>query len=206
MNRIVDNSFMEGEFTFHYGFTFVTRAATAAGAAEARRGPPPSLRRALPPYSRHAQTRQARAAPDSRQGRAARGPSARRPSRGAAQSRRWSTSRDRLRRSAAGALRAGRRAASARPDRRDRHGRIAEDPARARRPQHPRPAGVDAAPAAAAGQVGGRPAVPDRLGIRAQGRPAARRSTSWSRASPRTSATRCCSASPARARPSPWPR
>ncbi len=33
-----------------------------------------------------------------------------------------------------------------------------------------------------------------------------RRSTSWSRASSATTAPRCCSASPARARPSPWRR
>ena len=56
-----------------------------AGRRGARRGPPPSLRAALPPYSRHAQTRQARASPDPRQGRAAGGPSARRPPRRAAQ-------------------------------------------------------------------------------------------------------------------------
>ena len=42
--------------------------------------------------------------------------------------------------------------------------------------------------------------------IRAEGRPAAARSTNWSRASSATTAPRCCSASPARARPSPWPR
>ncbi len=116
--------------------------------------------------------------PSSRQGRAAGGPSARRPPRRAAQSgpgRQAANLRPAsLRRSAAGALRGGRRAASARPDRRDRVGRIAEDAARTRRPQHPRPPGVDAAPAAAAGQVGRRSAVQDRLGIRAQGRPAAR--------------------------------
>ena len=83
---------------------------------------------------------------------------------------------------------------------------LLKDPARARRPQHPRPAAVDAAPAAAAGQVGGRATVPRRLGIRARGRPAAGDRGAGQGRRRRTSATRCCSASPARARPSPWPR
>ena len=39
-----------------------------------------------------------------------------------------------------------------------------------------------------------------------QGRPADTRSRIWSRASSAATARRCCSASPARARPSPWPR
>ena len=61
----------------------------------------------------------------------------------------------------------------ARADRRDRLGRVAQDAARTRRPEHPQPAGLGPAPAAAAGQVGRRTAFPGRVGLRAQGRPAA---------------------------------
>ena len=66
--------------------------------------------------------------------------------------------------------------------------------------------GVDAAPPAAAGEIRRRRA--DRASSptssrRATSRP---RSRIWSRASSATTAPRCCSASPARARPSPWPR
>ena len=86
---------------------------------------------------------------------------------------------------------------------RDRAGAVGAD--------RDRPAGIPrqdlgAAPAAAAGEVRGRRAAPHRLRVRAEGRPAARRSPSWWRASTRRSATRCCSASPARARPTRWPR
>ena len=49
-------------------------------------------------------------------------------------------------------------------------------------------------------------AVQARLRLRAGRRPARPPSPSWSRACSATSATRCCSASPARARPSPWRR
>ena len=89
--------------------------------------------------------------------------------------------------------------------RRVRHGAGAGDAA-ARRPPGIRRAAVDAAPAAAAGKIRGRPAPGDQVGLRAQGRPAAgdRRAGRGRRAA--TTAPRCCSASPARARPSPWPR
>ena len=69
-----------------------------------------------------------------------------------------------------------------------------------------RPARLHAAPAAAPREERGRHRLPHRVG------PASRRATSpppspsWWPASASTSATRCCSASPARARPSPWPR
>ena len=69
-----------------------------------------------------------------------------------------------------------------------------------------RSAAVHAAPPAAPGEVRGRPPLQDRLRVRAQGRPADRHRRAGRAASRRTSAARCCSASPARARPSPWPR
>ena len=119
----------------------------------------------------------------------------------------WSSRSRRVRRSAAAEIREpGAGKPSARPDRRDGERRIAEGAARARRPQHPRAPALDAASAAAAGQVRGRAAVPRRVRIRAEGRPAAGDRGAGRRAFGDTSATRCCSASPARARPSPWPR
>ena len=68
------------------------------------------------------------------------------------------------------------------------------------------PADVHAAPAAAAREVRGRHRLQARVGVRAQGRPAHRHRRAGRRRQRSTSATRCCSASPARARPSPWPR
>ncbi len=65
---------------------------------------------------------------------------------------------------------------------------------------------VDAAPPAAAGEIRRRPAVRDRLRLRAEGRPAAGDQGTGRRRQAHTTARRCCSASPARARPSPWPR
>ena len=95
---------------------------------------------------------------------------------------------------------------SARPDRRGGLGRFAQGAARRGRPEHPQSPAMGSAPAAAAGQVGGRAALSRRLRIRAAGRPAAGdRGIGQGRAR-HMSATRCCSASPARARPSPWPR
>ena len=81
---------------------------------------------------------------------------------------------------------------------------FAEDAAGARRPQPARPAAVDAAPAAAAGEIGGRHAGSRSSRSSSPRATSPRRSASSSRASARTSATRCCSASPAPARPSPW--
>ena len=65
---------------------------------------------------------------------------------------------------------------------------------------------LDAAPAAAAGEIRRRQALRDRVRLRAEGRPAAGDHANWSKASSATTARRCCSASPAPARPSPWPR
>ena len=63
---------------------------------------------------------------------------------------------------------------------------------------------IHAAPAATPREERRRHRVQDRLGVRAEGRPADRdRRTGGGRAR-RTSRTRCCSASPARARPSRW--
>ena len=66
--------------------------------------------------------------------------------------------------------------------------------------------GMDAAPAAAAGEIRRRRQVRAEIRVAAQGRPAGARSRIWSKAPGATTAPRCCSASPARARPSPWPR
>ena len=44
------------------------------------------------------------------------------------------------------------------------------------------------------------------VGVRAARATSRRRSRSWSKACSATTAARCCSASPARARPTPWPR
>ena len=68
------------------------------------------------------------------------------------------------------------------------------------------PADVHAAPAAAPGEVRRRHPLRDRVGVRRPRATSRPPSPSWSPASTSTSATRCCSASPARARPSPWPR
>ena len=65
---------------------------------------------------------------------------------------------------------------------------------------------VGAAPAAAPGEIRRRRAASSsspNTSRRATSRP---RSRNWSRASTATTARRCCSASPARARPTPWPR
>ena len=80
----------------------------------------------------------------------------------------------------------GARQPSARPHRRDGERGIAEGPARRGRSQHPQPAAVDAPPAAAAGKVRRRTALPRRFRIRAGGRPAAGdRGTGQGRARPR---------------------
>ena len=89
--------------------------------------------------------------------------------------------------------------------RRLRHRARAGDAA-ARGPPGIRRAAVDAAPPAAAGEIRRRPAAGDPIGFRAQGRPADRRSPTWSKACGARTAPRCCWASPAPARPSPWPR
>ena len=74
-------------------------------------------------------------------------------------------------------------------------------------PQGRRPAeGVDAAPAAAPGKVRRRRALRDQVRVRSRRATSRPRSPNWSRASTATTARRCCSASPARARPTPWPR
>ena len=63
---------------------------------------------------------------------------------------------------------------------------------------------VDAAPAAAAGEIRRRPAARHQVRVRAEGRPAAGDRRAGRGRQARTTAPRCCSASPARARPSPW--
>ena len=65
---------------------------------------------------------------------------------------------------------------------------------------------VDAAPPAAPGKIRRRQAARDRNPSSSRRATSPRRSANWSRASSATTARRCCSASPARARPSPWPR
>ena len=89
--------------------------------------------------------------------------------------------------------------------RRRRHRAGAGDAA-ARGPPGIRRAAVDAAPPAAAGKIRRRPAAGDPIGFRAQGRSAAPPSPTWSKACGARTAPRCCSASPAPARPSPWRR
>ena len=113
----------------------------------------------------------------------------------------------RLRRSAAAEVRGPRAGKpSARPDRGRGLGRFAQGAAGGGRPQHPQPPAVGAASAAAAGQVRGRAARSASSPNSSRRATSRRRSRSWSRACAHRSATRCCSASPARARPSPWPR
>ena len=65
---------------------------------------------------------------------------------------------------------------------------------------------VDAAPPAAAGEIRRRPETRHRVRLRAEGRPAAGDQGTGRRRASATTARRCCSASPARARPSPWRR
>src|SRR5271156_6842533 len=77
-----------------------------------------------------------------------------------------------LRRSAAGPVRGRVRRSPARRDWRAGDDRIAEDAARARRPESARAAAVDAASAGAAGEVRGRTTVQGGFGIRPQGRSA----------------------------------
>ena len=99
----------------------------------------------------------------------------------------------------------GRRRRTRLPHRHHRQPGVAR-PAAARGAAGVRRAPVGAAPAAAAGEIRGR--LPARSSSRISSRRATsrRRSPSWSRASRATTAPRCCSASPARARPSRWPR
>ena len=66
--------------------------------------------------------------------------------------------------------------------------------------------GVDAAPPAAAGEIRRRRAARDQVRLRAEGRPAAGDRGSGRGRAAATTARRCCSASPAPARPSPWRR
>ena len=133
----------------------------------------------LPPYSAHARPQEADP-PVASQSLPPRPAAARPASGGAAQSRPGRAEDARLRRSAAAEIREpGAGKPSARPrvipgsqpgdrdHRRDRHDRVAEYASRARRSQYPQPAAMDAAPPAAAGEVGRRQAVPRRLGIRA---------------------------------------
>ena len=68
------------------------------------------------------------------------------------------------------------------------------------------PTSLDAAPAAAAGEIRRRPALRHQVRVRAEGRPAAGDPRTGRGRATATTARRCCSASPARARPSPWPR
>ena len=73
-------------------------------------------------------------------------------------------------------------------------------------PGIPRPY-LGPAPSAAAGEERRRRAAQDRLRLRAEGRPAGGdRGAGAGHFRSRRAARRCCSASPARARPSPWPR
>ena len=65
---------------------------------------------------------------------------------------------------------------------------------------------VDAAPPAAPGKIRRRPATSSSSRTSSRRATSRRRSRSWSRASSATTARRCCSASPAPARPSPWRR
>ena len=65
---------------------------------------------------------------------------------------------------------------------------------------------LDAAPAAAAGKIRRRPARSSSNPNSIPRATSRRRSRNWSKACGATTARRCCSASPARARPSPWPR
>ena len=117
----------------------------------------------------------------------------------------WPSRAGRIRRSAATQIRDPRAGKPpARPDRSGGLGRFAQGALGGGRSQHPQPAAMGSPPPAAAGQVGGRAALSRGVGIRAEGRPAAGdRGTGQGRALD-TSATRCCSASPAPARPSPW--
>ena len=79
-------------------------------------------------------------------------------------------------------------------------------PAAARRPAGIHRQAVGAASSAAPGKIRGRPAARHQVRVRAEGRPAAGDRANWWKASGATTACRCCSASPARARPSPWRR
>ena len=65
---------------------------------------------------------------------------------------------------------------------------------------------LDAAPPAAAGEIRRRPALRHQVRLRAQGRPAAGDRGAGRGRRSATTARRCCSASPAPARPSPWRR
>ena len=100
--------------------------------------------------------------------------------------------------------RAARQAARALRARARGAGRAADD----RRPSARlgQPADVHAAPAAAPGEERRRRRLQAGVGVRAEGRPAHRHRRAGGGRRASTSATRCCSASPARARPSPWPR
>ena len=130
--------------------------------------PPPNS----PHIRAHARPEETRP-PDPRQGVAARAAAAWRPSRRAAQSCAGRAETRRLRGNAAAKVRGARaRKPSARSLRRHRHHRLPQDAARARRSQHPQPAALDAAPAGAAGEVRGRPALPHRGRLRRPGRPA----------------------------------
>ena len=137
-----------------------------------------------------------------------------------------------LRRAGAGDLRAWRRRGrgpgarqEARPAGRRRRAGRARDPedlARGRRRLGHRPGADPAAhgrqpavqgrqalgapPPAAAGEVRRRHPVHDQVRVRAGRRPAEGHRRARRRRAPARSATRCCSASPARARPSRWPR
>ena len=74
-------------------------------------------------------------------------------------------------------------------------------PCRARTVRDLRPA-----PSRASGQGGGRQVVQDRLGFHEPAGDQPPAIKELTEAAPRASGARCCSASPARARPSPWPR
>ena len=87
---------------------------------------------------------------------------------------------------------------------RNRVGAVGAD--RERQPAAQERPAVDAAPAGASGEVRRRHRHRHEVAISSRPATSRRRSRIWSRASPRPTARRCCSASPAPARPSPWPR
>ena len=97
----------------------------------------------------------------------------------------------------------------ARLDGRRRHRAVARQAAARgprRIPQRGDTGSLDAAPPAAAGEIRRRPAPRHQVRVRAEGRPAAGDQGSGRGRASATTARRCCSASPARARPSPWRR
>ena len=87
---------------------------------------------------------------------------------------------------------------------RDRGGAVGAD--RERQPAAQERPAVDAAPAGAAGKIRRRHRHRHEVAISSRPATSRRRSRIWSKASTAPTARRCCSASPAPARPSPWPR